>query len=152
MSVVEQHIDVGVPVAVAYGQWTQFDELPLFMQDVEEVRQIDPTHLRWRTSFGGVERIWTAEIVEQRPDERIAWRGETDLPTSGAVTFHRLDARSTRVTVVAEVAFDGQPELSPDAARQRLREDLERFKQLLEERAGDGRFARRPRSTPRKTN
>jgi uncharacterized membrane protein len=152
MSVVEQHIDVAVPVAVAYGQWTQFDELPLFMQDVDEVQQIDATHLRWRTSHGGVERTWTAEIVEQRPDERIAWRGETDLPNSGAVTFHRLDARTTRVTVIAEVAFDAQPELSPAGAQRRLKDDLERFKRLLEHRAGDGRFARRQRSAPRKSS
>jgi uncharacterized membrane protein len=151
MSVVELHVDVAVPVAVAYGQWTQFEELPRFMQDVEEVQQIDPTHLRWRTSYGGVERIWTSEIVEQRPDERIAWRGELDIPNSGAVTFHRLDAQTTRVTVIAEVAFDAQPELTSDVVRERLKEDLERFKRLLEDRAGDGRFARSQKPVPRES-
>jgi uncharacterized membrane protein len=152
MSVVEQHVDVGVPLAVAYGQWTQFEDHPLFMQDVEEVRQIDATHLRWRTSYGGVERTWTAEIIEQRPDERIAWRGVTDIPNSGAVTFHRLDARTTRVTVTAEVTFEAQPELSQDGVRQRLKGDLERFKRLLEDRAGDGRFARPPKPVPREAS
>jgi uncharacterized membrane protein len=148
MSVVEQHVDVAVPLADAYGQWTQFDELPLFMQDVDEVQQVDATHLRWRTSYGGVERTWMAEIVEQRPDERIAWRGDMDVPNSGAVTFHRLDARTTRVTVTAEVTLEALPETSAEVFRRRLKADLERFKHLLENRATDGRFAR-PKRVPR---
>ena len=73
MSTIEQSIDVAVPVRTAYNQWTQFEEFPRFMEGVEEVRQLDDTHLHWRTKVGGREKEFDAQITEQRPDERIAW-------------------------------------------------------------------------------
>ena len=47
MATIEQSIDVEVPVSTAYNQWTQFEEFPRFMDGVEEVRQVDDTHLHW---------------------------------------------------------------------------------------------------------
>ena len=73
MSNVEQSIEVGVPVRVAYDQWTQFESFPQFMEGIEEVRQIDDTHLHWRAKVAGHVAEWDAVITEQLPDERIAW-------------------------------------------------------------------------------
>jgi len=70
---VVESVEVGVPVSMAYNQWTQFEEFPRFMEGVREVRQLDDTHLHWVASIGGQAREWDAEISEQRPDERIAW-------------------------------------------------------------------------------
>lgn len=67
MSTIEHSIDVEVPVRTAYNQWTQFEEFPRFMEGVEEVRQLDDTHLRWRTKIAGREKEFEAEITEQRP-------------------------------------------------------------------------------------
>jgi uncharacterized membrane protein len=56
---VEESVEVRVPVSTAYNQWTQFEEFPRFMEYVEEVRQLDDTHLHWREgrgSCGGVRR------------------------------------------------------------------------------------------------
>ena len=74
MSTIEQSIDVDVPVRTAYNQWTQFESFPQFMEGVEQITQIDDTHTHWVTAIGGVSREFDAEITEQHPDERVAWR------------------------------------------------------------------------------
>jgi uncharacterized membrane protein len=62
------------------------------MDGVEEVRQLDDTHLHWVAEFGGSRHEWDAEVTEQRPDERVAWRNTEGKDNAGAVTFHRIDA------------------------------------------------------------
>ena len=69
MSNIEQSIEVAVPVRTAYDQWTQFEEFPRFMEGVEEVRQIDDTHMHWKTKVAGREKEFDAKITEQRPPE-----------------------------------------------------------------------------------
>jgi uncharacterized membrane protein len=96
---VEDSIEVDVPVSTAYNQWTQFEEFPNFMHDVLEVRQIDDTHLHWRARIAGKEEEWDAEITNQIPDRRIAWRSTSGPPNSGAVTFDRLSENRTRITL-----------------------------------------------------
>lgn len=81
MSRIEKSIDINVPVRTAYNQWTQFEEFPRFMEGVKQVQQLDDKHLHWKAEIGGKEKEWNAEIVEQVPDQRIAWRS-----TSGAMT------------------------------------------------------------------
>ena len=74
MTTIEQSIDLDVPVRAAYDQWTQFEEFPKFMKGVEEIRQLDDRHLHWVAELGGSRHEWVAEISEQLPDERVAWR------------------------------------------------------------------------------
>src|ERR671919_3076135 len=92
-----------VPVRTAYNQWTQFEEFPRFMEGVEEVKQLDDTHLLWVAEIGGQRRGWKAEITEQRPDERIAWRSMDGATNAGVVTFHRLGDAGARGMVPPEV-------------------------------------------------
>ena len=49
----------------AYNQWTQFEEFPQFMENVESVTQLDDTHLRWIAEIGGKREEWKAEITHQ---------------------------------------------------------------------------------------
>src|SRR5690349_4086915 len=91
MSSTEESVEVEVPVRTAYDQWTQFEEFPRFMEGVKAVRQVDDTHLEWSAEIAGVEKQWTAEITEQTPDQRIAWRATSGAENAGVVTFHRLD-------------------------------------------------------------
>ncbi len=65
MATIEKSIEVKVPVHTAYNQWTQFEDFPQFMEGVEDVRQIDNTHLHWRARFGGKVEEWDAEIDDQ---------------------------------------------------------------------------------------
>ena len=90
MATVEQSIEVDVPISTAYNQWTQFEEFPHFMEGIEEIRQLDDRRLRWVAEFGGSRHEWDAEITEQHPDERVAWRNIDGKDNAGVVTFHKL--------------------------------------------------------------
>jgi uncharacterized membrane protein len=130
-------IDVDVPVRTAYDQWTQFEEFPRFMEGVESVRQLDDTHLEWKASIAGVEKEWRAEITEQEPDQRIAWRSTSGATNAGVVTFHRLDDQKTRVTLQLDVEPEGGIEAVGDSlglVKRRAEGDLERFKEFIERR------------------
>ena len=96
MATIEQSIEVDVPVSTAYNQWTQFEEFPQFMEGVEEVRQLDDTHLHWRRRDDGNEAEWDAEDHRAEPDERIAWTTTDGKAHAGVVTFHRLSDDSRR--------------------------------------------------------
>ena len=134
---VEKSIEVHVPARTAYDQWTQFETFPQFMEGVEEVEQIDDRHLRWKAKFAGAEREWRAEITEQIPDKRIAWRS-TDGPThAGVVTFHRLSDDTSRVMVQMEyepASFTEKLGAAFNRPEKRVEEGLEGFKRFLEER------------------
>jgi uncharacterized membrane protein len=137
MSSIEQSIEVAVPVRTAYNQWTQFEEFPRFMEGVEEVRQVDDTHLHWRTKVGGREQEFDAEITEQRPDERIAWTATQGAEQAGVVTFHRVDDERTKIMLQLDAEPEGVVEKVADAAgvlKRRVKGDLERFKELIETR------------------
>jgi len=128
---IQQDIDIGVPLKTAYNQWTQFEEWPKFMHRLEQVSQEDETHLSFKTKIWGISKEFKAEIVEQRPDERIKWKVSEGVTHTGVVTFHELGPRLTRV----ELNIDVQPgSLIEKAARgmrhikRAVRADLARFK------------------------
>jgi len=93
-----ESIDVGVPVSVAYNQWTQFADFPKFMKKVESVEQESDEKLNWTAQVLWSHRSWQSTIVEQVPDKRIVWTSEGDKGTvDGAVTFHELAPDLTRI-------------------------------------------------------
>ena len=137
MSVIEKSIEINVPVRAAYNQWTQFEEFPKFMEGVKHVKQIDDTHLHWKAEIGGKEKEWDAEITEQIPDERIAWRNRNGAKNAGVVTFHRLSDSKSKVMLQMEYDPEGVVENAGDTmgvVSQRVLGDLERFKQYIESR------------------
>ncbi len=137
MSTVQKSIDVNTPIRTAYDQWTQFEEFPRFMKGVKSVEQTDETHLHWTAEVGGQEKEWDAEITEQKPDERVAWRSTQGAENAGVVTFHRIAEDTTRVTLQMDVEPDGVIESAGDALGvldRRVEGDLERFKEFIEER------------------
>jgi uncharacterized membrane protein len=137
MQSIEESIEVGVPVSTAYNQWTQFEEFPQFMEGVDEVRQLDDTHLHWKASFGGKEHAWDAEITEQTPDQRIAWKSTDGKTNAGVVTFHKLDDSRTKVMLQLDWEAEGMLEALGSAVGsddRRVKGDLDRFKELIESR------------------
>ncbi|MFN8075177.1 MAG: SRPBCC family protein [Kineosporiaceae bacterium] len=143
MSSIIETVDVTAPVRAAYDQWTQFEEFPQFMEGVEEIRQTDATHNHWTINIGGVRREFDAEITEQHPDERIAWRSVNGTDHAGVVTFHRLDDEHTRVTLQLDTAPEGLVENLGDKlglVSHRAKGDMKRFKEYIEQRgeATDG--------------
>lgn len=103
MNIVET-IDVGVPVSVAYNQWTQYDQWPDFMKKVEHAEQDeDEPSASFKAQVFWSHRSWDATIEEQVPDERIVWRSTGEKGhVDGCVTFHELAPRLTRILVVLE--------------------------------------------------
>jgi uncharacterized membrane protein len=137
MGTITESIDVGVDVTTAYDQWTQFESFPEFMEGVDEVRQIDDTHLHWVTSVGPVTREFDATVTEQHPDERVAWKSDSGPEHAGVVTFHRLDDQSSKVTVQMSIDPEGFAENVADKAGvldRRVKGDLKRFKDFIESR------------------
>lgn len=137
MSKVEKSIDVEVPASTAYNQWTQFEEFPRFMEGVQAVQQLDDRHLQWQAEIGGKTVEWKAEISEQIPDKRIAWRSVEGARNAGVVTFHRLSDDRTRIMLQLDYEPDGAIERVGDwlgVASHRLQADLERFKTFIESR------------------
>jgi uncharacterized membrane protein len=140
MATVVETVDVDVPVRTAYNQWTQFEEFPQFMEGVKEVRQIDETHLEWQAEVAGRTKAWRAEVTEQQPDERVAWRSENGTQNAGVVTFHKLADSRSRVTVQIEAEPDGALEAAGDALgllQRRVKGDLGRFKEFIESRGSE---------------
>lgn len=138
MAAIEQSIDVQVPVSTAYNQWTQFESFPQFMEHVETISQVSDTLTRWVTTIGGERQEFNAEITEQHPDERIAWRSITgDVNHAGVVTFHRIDDTTTRVMIQLDWEPTGAKEKVGSAlgldARQ-IKSDAARFKEFIEKR------------------
>ena len=138
MSSVTESVDVHVPVGTAYNQWTQFESFPQFMNGVESITQIDDRRTHWVTKVAGVRREFDAEITEQHPDERVAWKSVGgEAKHAGVVTFHRLGDADTRVTVQLEWEPEGVVEKVGSAIGaddRQVKADTERFKKFIEER------------------
>jgi uncharacterized membrane protein len=134
---VAESIELEVPVSTAYNQWTQFEEFPKFMATVESVRQVDDTHLHWRAVVGGKVKEWDAEITEQIPDKRIAWRSTSGVPNAGVVTFHKVGENRTRVMLQMDYTPDGLVEKVGDTVgtvKLTTKGNLKKFKKLVEAR------------------
>ncbi len=101
-----EEIDVGVPIRVAYNQWTQYEDFPSFTKKIENAEMEDgeeEVKVNFKTQIFLSHRSWEAKIKQQKPDEIIVWtstgeKGHVD----GAVSFHELGPNLTRILVVLE--------------------------------------------------
>src|SRR3954454_11300251 len=127
-----ESIDVGVPVTVAYNQWTEFGAFPSFMKKVENVEAQEDTKLKFKAQIFLSHRQWEATITEQIPDERIVWRSKGDKGhVDGSVTFHELGPNLTRILVVLEYYPQGLFEKTGNLWRaqgRRARAELRHFR------------------------
>jgi uncharacterized membrane protein len=138
MAHVEKTIEVQKPIDQVYAQWTQFEDFPHFMENVEEVRQLDDKHLEWKAKVAGTERKWKAEIIEQKPNQVIAWRSTTGDKNDGKVEFQPIDGRT-----MVKLALDYEPpagvagtvgDTITQATPRTVESDLKRFKEFIEKR------------------
>jgi uncharacterized membrane protein len=147
------------PAQEVYDIWRELENLPTFMAHLDEVRTDANGRSHWRASapFGRTVE-WDAEITEDVPGQRIAWRsaGDADISNEGSVRFEPAPGgRGTEVHVTLRYAMPGG-KLGQAVARyfgedphQQLDDDLRRFKQVAEtgevvrsEGAPDGKRAR----------
>jgi uncharacterized membrane protein len=130
-----EEIDVGVPVSVAYNQWTQFQDYSQFMKKVEDVDQEEDAKVTFKAQVFWSHRSWEATIIEQVPDEKIVWRSKGEKGhVDGTVTFHELAPRLTRIIVVMEYYPQGLFERTGNLWRaqgRRARLELKHFRRHL---------------------
>jgi uncharacterized membrane protein len=142
---IQQSIDVPVPISTAYNQWTQFEDWPKFMHRLQSVSQEDDSHVSFKTKIWGISKEFKAEIVEQRPDERIKWKVTEGVTHTGVITFHELADRLTRIEVNLDVDPGSLIEKAGRGMRhvkRAVRADLARFKAyavMEEEESGSWR-------------
>ena len=132
---IQQSVDVAVPVKVAYNHWTEFEDWPEFMHRIETAEQVDDSTVSFQAKIWGISKRFEAEIVEQRPDQRIEWNVTDGYAHTGVVTFHPLSENLTRI----DLSLDIQPSNVIDKAsrgmrfaKRAVRGDLHRFKAYVE--------------------
>jgi uncharacterized membrane protein len=137
MERITKTFEIDAPVRKVYNQWTQFEDFPRFMDGVKEVRQLDDTHLHWKARIAGKEKEWDAEIVEQVPDQRIAWRSTEGVMNAGTVRFEPVAQDRSRVHLTMEYEPKGLLENVGDAigvVDRKVDKAVEDFKKLIEQR------------------
>jgi uncharacterized membrane protein len=139
---VRKAITIGRPAEELYQFWRNFENLPRFMRHLESVQVIDERRSHWKAKapFGRTVE-WDAEVTEERPNERLAWRSleGADVPNYGSVTFEPAPGgRGTTVKVDLRYEPPGGvigatlAKLFGEEPRQQVQEDLRAFKQLME--------------------
>lgn len=132
---VEKRIMVNVPVSRAYNQWTQFEDFPQFMGGVQSVTQLGDDRLQWVAEIAGVRRQWEARILEQVPDQKVAWAATSGATNAGSVVFEDLGGDQTSVTLVLEYEPEGVVEKVGDKlniVENQAESDLNSFKEFIE--------------------
>jgi uncharacterized membrane protein len=125
-----------------YRFWRNLENLPQFMRHLASVEKITDTISHWRAKGpAGVTVEWDAEIYNEVPNKLIAWRSleGSDVVSAGSVNFARAGAgQATRVTVhlqysppLGKVGAAVARLFGADAETE-IREDLQRFKQMVE--------------------
>ena len=138
---VEESVTVNRPVGEVYRFWRNLENLPRFMDNLESVK-VEGNRSHWVAKAPlGASVSWDAEIINEKPDELIAWRSLEGSTVSTAGSVHFTPAQGGRATEV-RVNLKYDPPLgkagvavarlfSEHPARQ-IRDDLRRFKQIME--------------------
>jgi uncharacterized membrane protein len=137
-----ESVQVARPISEVYQFWRRLENLPRFMAHLDSVTDEGRGRSHWiARGPAGVRVEWDAEVINEVEDQVIGWESlpGSDVVTAGSVNFDRaLGGEATRVTLhmrfeppagrageAIAVAFGRQP-------AQDVREDLRRFKQLIE--------------------
>jgi uncharacterized membrane protein len=138
---VEEVVTIGRPREELYRFWRNLENLPRFMRHLETVERITDTLSRWRAKGPAGSTVeWNAEIINEVPNELIGWKSieGSDVVSAGSVHFGNAGGGRTRVRVRLQYSPPGgkvgaaiAKMMGRDPATE-IREDLRRFKQLIE--------------------
>jgi polyketide cyclase/dehydrase/lipid transport protein/DUF2934 family protein len=135
MGATTHSLEVNAPVGAVYGQWTQFEEFPRFMEGVVEVQRHDANRLLWKVNIAGKDKEWEAEILEQIPESRIVWESVDGTQNRGVIVFEPLDLDRTLITLTMEYEPEGFLEMAGDALgipSSQVEGNLKRFRDFIE--------------------
>ena len=142
---IEERLRINRPPSELYAIWRDFTRLPEFTNDLESVTTIGDGRSHWVAKMPGGKRVeWDAELVNDIPDELIAWKtvGHPDVAHAGSVHFDpAADTRATDMRFIIDyeppagrlgalvAAFTRLFGQSPES---KIRADLQRFKERVE--------------------
>lgn len=135
-------ITINKPIGEVYAYWLDFEKLPSFMYHLESVTDGGGGRSHWKAKApAGASVEWDAEIVEQIDGSLIAWQSMpgASVENSGSVRFTAAPGdQGTEVTVDIDYSPPGGAvgsivaKLFGEEPRQQVKDDLRRFKQVLE--------------------
>jgi uncharacterized membrane protein len=146
---IERTIRIERPRSELFAIWRNFEALPRHVPDLESVRELGGGRSHWIANFSGSKRVeWDSELVNEIPNQLIAWKtvGDPDIAHAGSVHFKDAPEGGTEMRIVLDYEPPGGmvgPLLSslartfghsPDT---RMREDLRQFKYDVENRAAE---------------
>lgn len=141
---VEEAVTIGLPPEELYAFWRDFGNLPRFMKHLEAVtvQDGDGTRSHWVAKAPlGLHAEWDAEITEDVPGRRIAWRSleGSQIQNEGHVDFRPAPGdRGTEVHVALTYRPPGGTlgtavaRLLGEEPAVQIAEDLRRLKRLME--------------------
>jgi uncharacterized membrane protein len=141
-TLVERTVTINRPRMELYEFWRDFKNLPLFMENIENVTVLDATRSHWAVKApAGSSVEWDSVIVEDIPGELIEWRSTEDASVTNTGRIEFRDSTNGRGTLVtATIAYDPPAgklgklfaKIFQREPKMQARQDLRRFKQLME--------------------
>ncbi len=138
---VEHSVVIDRPAQAVYDYWRKLENLPQIMSHLESVTALDEKRSRWVAKAPlGTHVEWEAEIVNDKPGQRIGWHslpGAT-VDNAGSVQFESLPNGGTRVHVALSYRPPAGPlgaavaKLFGEEPSQQIAEDLQKFKAAFE--------------------
>jgi uncharacterized membrane protein len=137
---VESSVVVEAPVARVYDYWRNLENLPNFMSNIEEVRNVGDHKTHWRVKGPlGTTMEYDAETTQDEENEAIAWNSTGgDIQTSGQVRFQELESERTRIEVTMNYSDPPGGRLGEVGSRLvanpqvMMDQDLQHFKEIIE--------------------
>jgi uncharacterized membrane protein len=137
---VNESIEVQAPVAEVFAYWSNFENFPNFMQNIEEVRMVGEDTSHWRVKGPlGKSVEFDAKTIEKDPNRGIGWNTvDGEVMTFGEVSFEEVQPDRTRVEVTMNYADPPSGKVGEIAAEvisnpeREMREELENFARLVE--------------------
>jgi len=138
----EKTIHIQRPAHELFHFWRDFENLPRIMPYLESVEVLDNEHSHWvAAGIGGKMVEWDAEIINERPNEMIAWRSLPggDIETAGSVHFKSMPGEMGTAVVVSMKYNPPGGKIAASIAEfigvgamEKIEESLQRFKELME--------------------
>jgi uncharacterized membrane protein len=157
---ISESITVNKPKSEVYQFWRKLENLPRFMKHLSEVKELDSKRSFWKAPLpGGIGSIeWEAEILEERDNEMISWQSvpKSSVDNSGEVFF--LDLPNKNGTIInATISYrppagnlgTAAAKLLNNVFEKMIRQDLKRFKEVIESDEGTVQWQQHKESVPK---
>jgi uncharacterized membrane protein len=137
---VRTHVVVNRPRAEVYAFWRRLENWPLFMRHLEHIDELDERTSAWRLKVPERDIRWEARIVKDEKDTELSWNSVEGavIRNTGKINFSDTPGKGTRVDVMIVYGIPAGPigermaELLTPAFRQRVEEDIHRYREYLE--------------------